>query len=232
VFTRSREEKANAGSHETSGQPLSLLRLARANGSHHAQWVAQALKELKDIGGIERAGVWLDQEPGTQEAHASPIVFRGEVWERGIGNGPPEWTRLSEDLLPRQLLREEKNCEYDLEGPEAGVVMGPLMGLGRALWVPILAKGTLRGMVMLGSRTRHAPLPRAGAERIAEELGVLLELEESQRMAAAHRADLELHRSVQSLAGEGHSGNIILAQLAESCTRAVTLGGVGAVFAL
>ena len=232
MFTRSHKEKAAAVSRKVAGQPLSLLRFARANGSNHAQWILHAVQELCGKEGVERAGVWLDLEPNALETHAGPLIFRGEVWERGIGNGPPEWTRLSEDLLPKELVREGKSCEYDLEGPYAGLIVGPLLGLRRALWVPIVAGSMLRGMVLVGSRSRQAPSPRAEAERIAEELGVLLELQESQRIAAARQADLELHRRLQTLTTEGQSGNIILAQLAETCTRRGALGGVGAVFAL
>jgi len=187
VFTRSHKEKAGAVRREATGRPLSLLQLARADSSNHAQWILRAVQELCDKEGVERAGVWLDLEPNALETPADPVVFRGQVWERGIGNGPPEWTRLSEDLLPRELRREGKSCEYDLEGPYAGLIIGPLLGLRRALWVPIVARSILRGMVLLGSRSRQAPLPRVDAERIAEELGVLLELQESQRIAAARQ---------------------------------------------
>jgi hypothetical protein len=66
-------------------------------------------------------------------------------------------------------------------------------------------------MVMLGSKAKQATLPRALAETAADELGVLLELEESRRLGAARKADLELGQRVQSLLREGENSNRILA---------------------
>jgi signal transduction histidine kinase/ActR/RegA family two-component response regulator len=233
VFTRNRKENdRNGAGGAGSGQSLSLLRLARAGGTNHAEWIHQAIQELRDKAGVERVGVWLE-ESRSAAGDSGTLVFYGEVWERGTESGPPGWARLSENaLLPRELLQDGKIHECDLDGSKATLIMGPLMGLGRALWVPITVKNILRGMVMLGSRAARVPLPRTQAEKIAEELGVLLELQESRRVAAAWKADLELERRVQGLLREGRDGDHILAQLLENCTRSETLGGVGTAFAM
>ena len=236
MFTRTRKDKTkdeDERSATTRRQHLSLLRLGRAGTANHAEWILQAIQELREPQVVDRAGVWLEDSQGSLEASGSPVVFQGEVWERGIGSGPPGWTRLSGDaLLPRELIQDGKTCEYDLEGRHAGLILGPVVGLGRALWAPVTAKGILRGMVLLGSKAKQATLPRALAEKAAEELGVLLEVEEWRRLAATRKADLELEQRVRGLLGQAESINRVLAGLAESCTRGEALGGVGAAFAV
>ena len=210
----------------------SLVHLGRTHGSSHSEWVRRALLELQGQPGIERAGVWLDDVEVPQDAQGSPAIFHGDVWEREVGCGPREWARLSGDIpVPSETLSAGKSCEYELEGAHSGIILGPAVGLARVLWVPITAERMLRGILLVGSRQKRTPLPRAAAERVAEELSLLLELEEARRLAAVRKADLELETRIQALGREGQSGNVILAQLAESCTRGAELGGVGANFA-
>lgn len=232
MFTGTRRQRLTAA--EGKGQDwASLLQFGRNGTSSHADWVFRAVQELRDNEGVERVGVWLDDSQRAEATDGSLTIFRGEVWEQGIGSGPPGWTRLSDDApLPRELTREGKVCEYDLEGPHAGLIMGPLVGLGHVLWVPITSQHQLRGMVMLGARQKRVALPRRCTQKVAEELGLLLELEETRRQASTRKADLELQRRVQGLLGDGQNANMILSQLAESCTRGDALGGAGAVFAL
>jgi signal transduction histidine kinase/ActR/RegA family two-component response regulator len=230
VFTRNRIEKVTARSRgkEDAG---SLLRLSRA-GTSHADWIRQAVQELRGSEHVERIGVWLEEPQCGEPMDAGPVIFRGEVWDQGIGNGPQEWSRLSSDApLPKELL-DDQSCEYELGAQNPRPIFGPLVDLGRVLWVPVTAQRTLRGLVMLGVRQKQAPVARERAEKVAEQLGLLLELEEARRLATARKADLELWRRMQSLLSEGQNANMILGQLAESCTRGGSLGGVGGVFAL
>jgi signal transduction histidine kinase/CheY-like chemotaxis protein len=229
VFTWSRKEKGGTIGGQNS-QAHSLLRMGRASASTRADWIFQAIQELSERGGVDRVGVWLDEAQSAPESHSGG-AFRGEVWEREVGNGPAGWVRLSEDAIPKELL-EGKSCEHSLDGRHAGLILGPLVELARALWVPVSANGMLRGVLMLGTRNKQVVLPRKAAEKTAEELGLLLELEEGRRVAAARKADLELERRVQGLMRDGQGEGIILSQLTESCTRAGALGGVGAYFAL
>lgn len=233
MFTRKRQSTTNIAASSSARPSLPLLRAARSAASGHSEWVLQAVQELRDQVAAERTGVWLEDSRNAQESYDGPIVFHGQVWERGIGSGPPEWARLSGDAaLPKELLQEHKTCEYDLPGPHSGYTLGPLVGLARVQWVPITAQGMLRGILMLGSRFRQQPLPRAFPEKIAQELGLLLELEESQRVAGARKADLELQRRVRTLLRGGHEIDTVLAELLRSCTCGTAAGGVGAVFAL
>ncbi len=85
---------------------------------------------------------------------------------------------------------------------------------------------------MLGARDKYRCLPSAAAEIVAEELGLLLELEEEHRLAAARKADLEFLSRMHGLLRASENTNLILGQIAESCTRGEAVGGVGAAFAL
>lgn len=230
MFTWSRKDNSDATAR--GNRALSLVHLGRTAGSNHAEWIRRALEQFKKLPGIERAGVWLDDAQIPQDGEGNPAIFHGDVWEKDVGGGPPEWTRLSEDLpVPGEWLSAGKSCEYELDAAQSGIILGPLVGLRRVLWVPVTAQHLLRGILLLGSGRKSTPLPRAVAENVAEELGLLLDLEESRRLAAARKADLELEARMQTLGREGQSGNMILAQLAESCTRGPALGGVGANFA-
>src|SRR5450432_2380431 len=77
-------------------------------------WIRQAIEALKDADGLERIGVWLEAAPAAEE-HPSPVIFRGEVWERDGGNPPVEWTHLSGDSpLPQEVLSNGRSVEHQL----------------------------------------------------------------------------------------------------------------------
>jgi len=233
VFTRigKEEEEETTKARRTAGSG-SVLRVGRA-GARRAEWVQEALLELKGENGVDRVGVWLEQEVSADGMAAGPVLFRGDVWERGIGSGVPEWERLSVDApLPMESLGKGRSCEYEVGGPKSGPILGPLLELQRVLWVPVLERRILRGLVMLGTQKRQKALPRVKAEAIAEELGLLLELQEERRLAAARKADLELFKRMQRLVSEQKNANLVLGQLAESCTGGESFGGAAAVFAL
>jgi len=178
-------------------------------------------------------GVWLEEVASDEGVAAGPVVFRGDVCEQGTRCGVPEWARLSDDApMPAEMLSSGKSCEYEIEEPKGRPIFGPMVELQRVLWVPVLGMKILRGLVMLGTQQKHKPMPREKAEQVAEELGLLLDIEAERRLAAARKADLELLRRIQRLISEPGNAGIVLGQLAESATGAVSLGGAGAVFAL
>lgn len=177
----------------------SLLRAGRA-GASRDEWILEALQELKHEESVDRVGVWLEERASGEGREGEPVLFRGDVWEEGIGIGMPEWTRISGDApLPMGMLCAGRSCEYGLEGPNQGPILGPLVELQRVLWIPVLGRRTLRGLVMMGTRQRQKALPRMRAEQVAEELGLLLEFEEERRLAAARKADLELVQRMRRL---------------------------------
>jgi len=187
-----------------------------------------ALQSLIGGPGIDRVGVWLEDPSSGENGKA---LFRGEVWDQDVGDGPEEWTRLSADApLPVELLGGG-SFECALDEPQAGPILGPLIDLHRVLWTPVARRKVMRGLVMLGTRRKNGALPRHLAENLAAELGTLLELEEAWRLASSRKADLELWTRVRGLLKEKENTNRILGQLVENCTRGLANGGVGAVFA-
>ena len=231
MFTRNHkgEEKARV---RIGGCTGSVLRAGRT-GAGRAEWVLEAIQELKGEEGVDRVGVWLEEQRSGDGAEAGPVTFRGDVWEEGIGSGVPEWTRISDNApLPMEMLSSGMNCEYEMNGTKPAPILGPLVELQRVLWVPVLGRRILRGLVMLGTRRKQKAVPRARAEKVAEELGLLLEFEDDRSLAAARKADLDLLQRVRRLMAEQQTANMILGQLAESCTRGGLFGGAGTVFAL
>ena len=231
VFTRK-----DAGVESINGRRRgfrgSLLKVGLA-GASHAEWVFEAIQELIGGGDAERIGVWLEDPVGRRATETGPMIFRGEVWEEGIASGVLEWTRLRVDApLRLATLRAGLSCEYEIEGAEAGALLGPELQLRRVLWVPVMVRQILRGLVMEGTLHKKRALSSASAEKVAEELELLLEFEEEHRLAAARKADLDFWLRIKRLLSEEQSTNMILGQLAESCTRSDSMGGVGAGFAL
>ncbi|MGB2678752.1 MAG: ATP-binding protein [Candidatus Acidiferrum sp.] len=205
-----------------------VLRAARA-GVGRETWIRIAIDELAVEPSIERIGIWL--EPAAQEGDRATVVFSGTVWERNAGNLPPAWRKISAEApLPREVLSGTSSVEHELESTTSALMLGPLVELQRVLWVPIIGHRILGGLILAGTREKQALLPRAKVERIAEELGLLLEIEEERRLARERQEDLTLWRRIQDLLQEpDHPGNL-LHELAESCTGGK--GGAGAVFAL
>jgi signal transduction histidine kinase/DNA-binding NarL/FixJ family response regulator len=229
VFTRNYAEENGL---MVQGYGGALAKLGRT-GAGHTEWVFEAIQELKAGSDAERIGVWLDENGNFEEPGTPPTaVLRGEVWEEGLG-GVLEWTRLTIDTpLPVVPLKEGLSCEYELEQACAGPILGPQLQLRRVLWVPVIVRRALRGLLMAGTRDKKKALPCAEAERVAQQLELLLELEDERRLAAGRKADMDFWLRMKRLLSENHSANMILGQLAESCTRGESMGGVGTVFAL
>jgi hypothetical protein len=206
------------------GFTCSLLQSGRVN-ANHGEWILRAIEELRRETGAERVGAWLEEPSSTS--------FRGEVWEERIASPVLEWTRVTTDV-PLQWNTLEAGLAYEARVGEAlnGAIVGPQLELRRVLWTPVMVRRKLRGLIMAGTTDRKRELSSEGSERVAEALGLLLELDEERRLAAARKADLDFWLRVKRLLSEQQSTTMILGQLVESCTRGESTGGVGAVFAL
>ncbi len=207
-----------------------VVRAARA-GAAREEWIRIAIDELAMEPAIERVGIWL--EPAAEHGDVGAVIFSGAVWERNAGNLPPEWRKISTEApLPREVLNGTSSVEQGLESTTRTPMLGPLVELQRALWVPIVGHRILSGLILAGTREKQTLLPRAKVERIAEEIGLLLEMEEDRRLACERHEDLILWRRVQDLLQEPEDTEDLLRELAESCVGSAGKGGVGAVFAL
>jgi len=227
VFTRNHLDKLSAP-REARG----VVRAARA-GAGRDVWIRAALMELQMEPGAERFGAWLDAPSRDESSAAGRVAFRGEVGERGEGNGPGKWTSLSVELpLPLDLLSVGKTAELTLAGDLHNPLLGPTFGMRHVLWVPVFGRNLLRGLILVAAKGTGSPLPRVLAEEVAEELALALECEEQNRLALGRKADLELTSRVHTLLAENADLDDILVELAETCTRSDGPEGLGAVFAL
>ena len=208
--------------------------IARAalEGASPNELLAELLQTLSENGTADRFGVWIESLR-SDEADDS-ASFRGAVVEHSGDATPSEWTRLSpEAALPPELLRSGKSFEQDLESSSASALIGPLVEMRRALWVPIAKKDRLRGVLLAATRGKNGSFPQAQLESYAAQLELALELEEEQRLARERLADAVLTRKVLSQLGSGLSADGVLTNLAEDCTQpAAEAAGIGAVFAV
>jgi signal transduction histidine kinase/CheY-like chemotaxis protein len=227
VFTRNHLDKLSVP-REARG----VVRAARA-GAGRDVWIGAALTELQIEPGAERFGVWLDAPSRDETSTAGRVVFRGEVGERGEGNGTGKWTSLSMEFpLPLDLLSVGKTAELTLAGDLHNPLLGPTFGMRHVLWVPVFGQNLLRGLILVAAQGTGSPLPRVLAEEVAAELALALEWEEQNRLALVRKADLELTSRVHTLLAENADLDDILVQLAETCVRSDGPEGLGAVFAL
>ncbi len=209
----------------------SVLSVWRA-GSGHSSWIQEAIESLKEFANVDRIGVWLEPEAESED-HASPVVFRGELWERAESNTPAEWNRLSADgPWPQQVLRRGNCVEYQGAEQETQPIVGVLLGMQHALWAPVNGDKFLRGLILTGSRQKQSELPKARMELLAAELGLLLEFEEQGRVSRRRQRDLAMWQRMQTELAGSQDASTMLKELMENCTREEKDGGVGAIFAL
>jgi two-component system NtrC family sensor kinase len=122
--------------------------------------------------------------------------------------------------------------EQDRLDSSRQLVIGAMVGLCRAVWVPVETQGHLRGVILAGTRKKHAPLPRALAANVAAELALALEVEEERRVSRERQQDFAtVRRALAALTGT-ESPETILRNLVEDCTaRGDSALGPDAVFA-
>jgi signal transduction histidine kinase/ActR/RegA family two-component response regulator len=202
---------------------------AASAGAPREEWLREAIHMVATSRDADRVGIWLDAaaaRPG-----APPGVFHGLVWDRDAEDLPPEWRQLSPEApLPQAVLTAAGSVEIDFKASPETIILGPLLALRRALWVPVASQGRLRGMLLTGSKRRAAKLSRHLAEVVSAELALALECEEERRLAQDRQADLAVTRRMVQALGTGAVPEKALAQLVESCVQSAA-DQPGAVFA-
>jgi signal transduction histidine kinase len=210
--------------------------VARAanEGFSRRELLEKALHALSSDGRADRIGAWLEPaELEGSELQGAPS-FSGVVWDRERGQMPVEWRRLSfEAPLPQEVLSSGRSVEQELEDGSLPII-GPLMELRRAMWVPIERRGRLRGVLLAGSRSRHGDMPRELFESAAAELALAMELEDEQSVARERQADLGVVKQMLAgVSGGGGGSGAILGDLVANCTASSREGnGLGAAFAV
>jgi signal transduction histidine kinase/CheY-like chemotaxis protein len=209
---RTKTEKA-------SEQLLGVARAAVA-GASRDELLKEAVKELGSEGNADRIGVWVEAESSLQ--FEGPGRFQGLVWDRENGEMPFEWSHLSiEPPLPEEALFAGKCVEQDLEDLPDRPIIGPLVELRRATWIPIERNGQLKGVILAGSRGKQEVMRLGKMQSIAAGLALAIALEEEQRNASIRDSDLRAAREILEARRTRNPAGMILARLAESCTKKV-----------
>ena len=210
-----------------------IVRAALA-GASREELLKEALKSLGRDGNADRIGVWLEPQPGSNLRNEGPGGFHGLVWDRENGEMPAEWANLSvEPPLPEASLFAGKSVEQDLEAVPEQPIIGPLVELRRATWIPIERNGQLKGVILAGTRGKQSLMPLEQMEWIAAEMALAIGLEEEQRLARIRNADLDVVRDILAARSSKNPPRMMLAKLADSCTeKAAMEHGPGATFAM
>ena len=203
-------------------------------GATREKVMHQAAGALAGATGADRIGVWVQEDSVVHEDSQAPATLRGVLWEADSSQIPADWQRLSlEAPLPLKLLAAGQSVEQDLTSAPGSSVIGPLVGLRKALWTPIRRHGHLHGIILTGVARSGPPLPQQLAESVAEELALALALQDDRQLAREQGRDLLASKQLLAALHSSASADTVLAQLVAGCTQPSPDGsGPEAVFAL
>ncbi len=152
-----------------------VARAAVAGIARH-ELIQEAVHFLAAHAKADRIGVWMESADGERVPERGFAEFRGIVADRDGEATPPEWERLSPEApLPVELLNAGKSVEQDLGRPRDHIILGVLLEIKRALWVPVELRGRLRGVLLAGSHNKHGALPLRLLESVSAELALVAE---------------------------------------------------------
>ena len=207
---------------------------AAAAGATRSELIKVAAHFLLAHTEADRIGVWIEGVHLPRAESRNIAGVRGVVFDRDAATTPSEWEKLSlEAPLPVELLTSGKSVEQDLEALPERPMLGVLVGLQRAIWVPIGMRGHLRGLVLAGLGRKNYANPVGGLQSVTAELALALELCEQQRLAQERAADLATARELLLALADSGPTDAVLKQLVHSCTNSsIRQGGMGASFAV
>jgi PAS domain S-box-containing protein len=211
----------------------SVARAATA-GATRQELVKEAVAFLLANTGADRIGVWIEaQDAGITEGRGS-AAFRGLVADRGSETTFAEWEKLSPEApLPAELLDARQCVEQELNGAANRAILGALVEMRRALWVPVESRGRLRGVLLAGTRKKGGLPPSGQLMPVAAELACALELEEERQLARTLQGDLAVARRQLSMLASSWPADAVLTDLVASCAETPAgEGGIGAAFAV
>ena len=207
---------------------------AALDGVSRQELLRVAVKKLAQLAPSCHIGVWLETDSNTGPQNEAALGFHGIVWDRGSSETPRELAHLSvEPPLPEEQLLRGETVEQDLAASPPNPILGLLVGLRHALWVPIERKEQLKGVILAGSMGKQPAISREGVESVAAELALALGLQEEERIACLRNNDLNIVRHFFSRHATELSLDALLSYLVESCTGATANDdGPGAAFAV
>ena len=121
---------------------------AAALGASQEELLKGTLETLLETSRADRVGVWLE-EPGEAD------TLRGVVRERGAGETRREWTRLAMALpFLRPLYLRGESVEQDLGGSGAEALVGVMVEMRRAVWMPVRQDDRTLGVLFAATSHR------------------------------------------------------------------------------
>ena len=216
---------------EPSGSSVARSALA---GASHGELLREALKTLTPDEHADRIGVWLELDSTAKRPNEFSPALHGLVWDRASQESPREWANLSlEPPLPEELLIGGRPVEQNLEASPENAVIGQLVGLRHAIWIPVANRHQVRGLILVGGKSKPPGSSRERAESVAAELALALEVDHHLRCTRLRNADLALARHFLETSSSEGSIEALLAKLATDCTAPAGQGsGPGAAFAV
>ena len=170
--------KAHGEARETSTVARSAV-----EGKPRHDLLREAVRTLLASGRADRVGVWIESVEGDSGDLSEAASFRGIVADKDGDATPAEWSRLSPEApLPVELSIGLQTVEQEPAGSPGGPLIGAVVEMQSALWVPVQMHGHLRGVLFAGGRKKHARLPRTLLESVAAELALVMELEDERRL--------------------------------------------------
>lgn len=168
--------------------------------------------------GADRIGVWILEAPGREE-------FRGGVWDSAQESVPAEWKRFSPELaLPANLHAGERSIEQDLDDSAGNPILGPLVGMRRAIWAPVEGDGEWQGLLMAAWRHRTPALPRLEVEAVSADLALALGYEARQSASRRQAAELAFVGKILRATGNGAAPERVSREIARTGAREAGAG--------
>ncbi len=201
-------------------------------GASRQELAAEAVRALLAEGNADRVGVWIEANEEVAADAQGIASFRGVVADADGAAIPGEWSRLSPATLPRELLMGLQSVEQELHDSSSRPVIGAMVEMRNALWVPVETRGHLHGVILACARKKHAALPKTFADTVAAELALALEVDDERRVSRERQQDFASVRGVLAALANAEPPETILRRLVEDCTTKGENGlGPDAVFA-
>lgn len=162
-------------------RPAHGVALAPTRGALREELILATLEALQERSGADRFGVWLAETPGDDRC-------RGQMRDADMEPTPEAWNRLDlEAVFPRGWRKRGRSIAQEVKELRNRPLIGPLVGLRRALWAPVEGPGGWHGLLLAGWKNPGGAQPRTAVEVVAAELALALNLRKAEE-AARERA--------------------------------------------
>jgi signal transduction histidine kinase/ActR/RegA family two-component response regulator len=188
---------------------------AAASGVSEEELLRHAVETMLEVSHADRVGVWVERT-------GDPDTLRGLVRERTAQAAPREWNRLAMALpFLRPLYVRGETLEQELAGPATETLIGPMLEMRRAVWVPLRQGDRTLGVLFAATRRRGTPLAAAALQSVASELALALGALRERESRLEHQADLAFARETLRRLERGGSPAAVLQDIVDDCVARV-----------